>query len=156
MTRNQEEQFTQDRLGNVNRNLDPIRAIDGMEEGRGLTEVLVGEEDTPLVLLEIPSGASGFHIEEVHGHNSSDGDGTFTLWSATLDDAGEIDQLTKRSVPFNVGGGVTRTIPYSGKEFGEDAVVIQSGFEGEIAVGGYMDHREEHEPSTEQRQAPGE
>lgn len=155
MTRSQEEQFTQDRLGNVNRELDAIRALTGMEDGSGLETIAAGDTGTDVILMEIPEDASGFHLNELHAYNESTSDSTFQIFSATLDDTGAVDTTTARSVRLNVGAEVGRTISYSGKEFGEDAVVVVSQFAGDIAIGGYMDRPEELEPSTEQTSTPG-
>lgn len=155
MTREQKENFAQDRLGNVNRELDPVRSISGMEEGDGLVAIAAGDVGSQVVMMEIPDDAAGFSLMEIHAYNSTTSAGTFQLHSATLDDTGTITSTTRRSVPFNVGSEVGRTISYSGKEFSEDAVVVVSQFEGEVGIGGNMDRPEELEPATEQTSGPG-
>lgn len=160
MSRNENENFSQDRLGNSNRELDSIRGQDGMDAGgdspSGLLEVTTGDDDgaTDLVVLELPDDAEGFHLDELHAHNNTGGPETFSVFSATLNDDGTVDTTTRRSVPMNVAAGVARTISYSGKEFNEDAIVVTSNFTGHIGVGGYMDIPEYRGSAYEQTQAP--
>lgn len=160
MSRNETENFSQDRLGNSNRELDSIRGQDGMEEDAntpsGLIEVTTGDDDgaTDLTVLELPDDAEGFHLEELHAHNGTGAAENFSVFSATLADDGTVDTTTRRSVPMNVAAGVTRTISYSGKEFNEDAIVVTSNFTGYIGVGGYMDIPEYRGSAYEQTEAP--
>ena len=155
MTRGQEESFSQDRLGNVNRDIDPVRGQDGMEDERGFTVIEGGDTDEPVIIMEIPDGASGFHLDSIHAYNDDSADGTVQVWSATLTNMGTVDELTEKSIRYVVPQDEDRQISYVGKEFDEEAVVVQSSFEGDIALGGFMDHKEEQEPAAEQREAPG-
>lgn len=162
MTREQNENFSQDRLGNVNRELDDVRGQDGMDatttdgNPNGILEVTTGDDDgaTDLIIMEIPDGASGFNLDEIHAFNSSSAEANFSIFTATLNDDGTIDTTTRRSVPYNVAASTGRTISYVGKEFGDDAIVVQSNFTGHIGLGGYMDRPEELEPASEQTVAP--
>lgn len=161
MTRPQRETFSQDRLGNVNRELDLIRGLDGMdasedEDGipRGLVEIEEENTDEYTLLMAIPEDASGFHLEEIHLHNSEAEGGSAYLASVTLDAEGDVDETTIRSTPLNVSGENTRTVSYSGREFSEDAIAVNAAFEGYVAIGGYMSRLEELEPAIEQEETP--
>lgn len=147
MARSQEEQYEQDRHGNVNRKLDRLRAQDGMDaDGNGgLLEVAAGDVDTDLVLYELPESVDGVIATEVHAHNGGDSDGTFSLYSAELDGDGNITSTTRRSVPIEVVLSATRIHSYEGKEFDADAIVVNSSFEGHIGVGVVVDNKEETE-----------
>lgn len=163
MTGDRIETFSQDRLGNVNRDLDVIRGLSGMDNSldendnpQGLVEIEAGDVGEDLVLLPIPEDARGFYINETHAHNSTGDEEAFWLGEAELDDNGDIDgPVTMRTVPYNVDAETSRTIPHSGKELSGDAVVVNADFEGYVAVGGYMDRREYDEPASEQTSAPG-
>lgn len=154
MTRTQIERFGQDRLGNANRLLDEIRSLDGMEEDDGIVEITSDDTESDVVLMELPEDANGVYINEVHAYNDGDSEDTFEIYEAELNDDGEVDSTTMRSVPYNVSDGVTRTIPYSGKEISGDAIVVNSNFEGYIGVGCYTDRKEEYEPAVEQMETP--
>lgn len=163
MGRTENETFKQDRQGNVRRDIDEVRGLDGMEEvdgdgdPNGIVEIVTGDDDgaTDVILFHIPDDASGFHLEEVHAHNGSADPGTFTVYTATLNDDGTVNTTTRRSVPLDVDAGATRTISYSGREFEDDAIVVNSNFTGFIGTGGYTDKPEEIEPASEQTEAPG-
>jgi hypothetical protein len=160
MTREQNENFAQDRLGNVNRVLDDVRAQAGNDAStdsngnpEGLVDVAGGDTGSDLVVFAVPEGAASFNVEEISAYNSGGTEDTFQILEAELDDDGNITSTTARSVPFNVGAGISRTISYEGREFA-GAVAVNSNFEGTIGVGGKMDRPEELEPASEQTEAP--
>jgi hypothetical protein len=161
MTRDQIENFQQDRQGNVEREIDPVRGQDGMDAStndngnpQGLLNIAAGDTGTDQILYELPDDADSVHIEEMHLHNSSSSDGSMTILEATLADDGTIDSTTERTVPFNVGTGVSRTIPYTGREISGDAIAVNSDSEGWVGVGIYTDKPEEYEPNAEQTASP--
>lgn len=148
--REQEEKFQQDRLGNVRRELDPIRGQDGKELNRGgLVEVADGEQNTMHVILEIDDEMGAVNVEELTAHNASTAAGTYQLYSATLNDDGTINTTSARSVGIAVGGGVTRPMGYTGRPFNQDAIVVEPTFFGEIGIGFYPHNPEEVEPASE-------
>lgn len=153
MTRDQNERFEQDRLGNVNRRLDDVRAQGGMSDSNGLVDVT--QDGSNLILYEIPEDVSQVNIDEVHAHNGLTSDGTFNIHSATLDADGNIATTTRRSVPLDVTAENTRIHSYTGEEFSEDAIVVSADFDGTIGVGVYVDRPEEYEPFAEQEESPG-
>lgn len=161
MARDQREVFSQDRLGNVNREFDDIRGIDGMSEEedhnghpKGLVDVGGLGHEEPVICMAIPEDSNGFHLEEAHLYNGDAADGTFKLHQVTLDEDGVVTGVYARSTMITVSEGVTRTISYSGKEFEGDAIAVTADVEGEAAVGGYVDHKESDEPATEMRHSP--
>lgn len=147
--RKEHEKYAQDRLGNVRRELDEVRALGGMYEGNGIVDVEEEDTEEELVIFELPEGAEGVYIEELHAHNSGTEQGSFQLHSATMDDEGEIEEVVARSVPIVVSGEITRTVSYTGREFSKDAIVVTSEFEGSVGVGGYVDMPEYVEPASE-------
>jgi len=150
MSRSHEEQFEQDRHGNVNRKLDRIRAQDGMDaDGNGgIVEVVTADVGTDLVLYELPDSVDAVTATEVHAYNGDAADGTFSLYSAELDAGGAITSTTRRSVPIEVVQSATRIHSYKGKEFSADAIVVNSSFEGFIGVGVVADNKEETETTV--------
>lgn len=157
MTRQQEEQFEQDRLGNVRRKLDTLRAQAGMwgeDDDNGIVNIAGGETDTMTVLYSLPTHTQESILVEVHAHNSNPTSGTtFSLYELDLDGAGAITGSTRRSVPIEVTSATTRILSYEGLPF-DKAIGVQSEFEGHIGVGVIDDHHEEEEPASEQTAAP--
>lgn len=158
MTREQIESYEQDRLGNARRALDTIRAQDGMAgadaDNSGIMDIPTGDTGTNQIVYELPDDADSVYLDLVHAHNDSGGPGTFRILEATLDDNGNITGTTRRSVLINVADTATRSIGYEGVEFTEDAIVINSGFQGEFGVAVLADNKEYTEPNSEQTQAP--
>lgn len=154
MGRERTEDFKQDRVGTVVRELDPYRASDGMSEDNGKAAVAGAGEGSPVVVHEIPDDARGVVLDEMHAYNSTGSVGTFRVWSGTYvdptADSPTIDTVTERSVPYSVGSAATRTIPYVGRGFEEDFIAVTASFTGEIALGVFNDHREYEEPNAEQ------
>lgn len=168
MTREQREPFTQDRLGNVNRKIDPIRGLTGMEEEDGLVEIEEGEEGEPMPLMQLPTDSDGFYLEEVHAFNAGEDNGHFKLVLMDVDEDGESVIIEDRSTRMSVASGVTRSFSYTGKEFSslgeydydehpqmDGAIIaVESQFPGDIGIGGYMDRKESVEPESEQLETP--
>lgn len=145
------EKYAQDHLGNVNREIDDVRGQSGMDEQSGLTEIEEGEEGTPKVVMEVPYDVQNAYIYQIDAYNASEQDSHFRLHEAELDNQGNIIHTSRRSVRHTVAEETSRTISYTGDGFSSDAIVVTSEFEGDIGVGVYLDSREEHEPTTEQR-----
>lgn len=151
---NRNENYPQDRLGNTNRELDQLRSQEGMagadDDDEGIVTIAAGDVDSDVIVYELPTHADQVILDLVHAHNSTDASGTFQLFSATLDSGGSVNATTRRSVPVNVSDGVTRTIGYEGIPFSEDAIVVNSGFEGDIGIAVLSDHDQSSEPASEQ------
>lgn len=150
MSRKQEEQFEQDRLGNVNRKLDRFRAQEGMEDEDGIVEIGEDDVDEDVVLVEFPDHVDEAIVTELHSYNSTAEDGTYTLHEAELDDDGEITDTTQRSVRIEVAGEATRINSYEGKPFSGDAIAVNASFEGDVGVGYVADHKQYNESTAQQ------
>lgn len=151
MTREQEVQFEQDRLGNENRKLDTLRAQEGMVGGgteEGIAEFSTAETGAAKVLFSLPTNASRAFLTELHAYNSTGTGGTYSLFEADLDGSGSIVSTTRRSVPIEVVSIATRINSYAGMEF-DKAIAVNSEFGGFIGAGLIVDHDEEDEPESE-------
>lgn len=144
------EQYQQDSLGNVNREIDDVRGQAGMDEDNGLATIGTADVDTEVVLMELPDDAQAAYVYQIDAYNALGTAGTFTLSEVTLDSSGNIASSTKRTIRESVGSETSRTISYTGGSFNGDAIAVTSSFEGDIGVGVYLDSREEHEPDFEQ------
>lgn len=151
--RNRVENYQQDRLGNVNRELDELRAQEGMvgtdDDNMGIQTIGSADTGSNLLVFSKPTHADRVILDLIHAHNSGDAAGTFQIFDAVLDGNGAISSTTRRSVPINVANGSTRSIGYEGKPF-ENAIAINSGFEGEIGLAVISDHDQSSEPNIEQ------
>lgn len=144
------EQYQQDSLGNVNREIDDVRGQAGMEEDNGLITIESGDVDTETVIMEIPDDVQDVYIYQIDAYNAGAESSTFTLSEVTLDDDDDITSSTQRTIRESVGSETSRTISYTGGSFDADAIAVTSSFEGDIGIGVYLDSREEHEPDFEQ------
>lgn len=153
---NKEEQYEQDRLGNVRRKIDTLRAQSGMwgeDTGDGIAEIGSAETGAVQLLYSLPTHAQQAILIEVHAHNSATTSGNYELYEVDLDGSGNITASTRRSVPINVDNTQTRIHSYEGLPFSK-SIGVQSEFAGMIGVGVIDDHHEENEPASEQTQAP--
>jgi len=154
MGRPQVEEFKQDRIGTTARELDPIRATDGMSEDGGLASLAGDGLGTQVVIIEVPDDARGLVLDVIHAYNSSGASGTFKVFSGTYVDPTAddpaIDETTERSITYTVASSDDRVIDYKGRAFEEDFIAVASDFAGEVALGVYNDYREYIEPDTEQ------
>lgn len=148
------ENYEQDRYGNVNRELDQLRGQQGMAgadgDNDGIMDIPAADTGTNQIVYEIPDHTDEAILDLIHAHNDSGGAGTFRILEATLDSGGNITSTTRRSVLINVADGATRAIGYEGDPFTEDAIVINSGFEGEFGLAILSDHKEYTETNEEQ------
>lgn len=179
MSREQVETFSQDRSGNVNRDIDPIRGQGGMlgqqvnsELGmtaRGLTEIASPDTGVYQDLMVLFPDAGRFNVEEIHIFNSGDSEGTYTLYEAISKGmAGgqtEPQYTEQRSVPINVPAGSTKVVSYTGKEFGDiqgdrgtntdpynfPLIQVMASEPGFVGIGGYVRAEEEVEPTSEKK-----
>jgi len=153
VTRKENINYLQDRDGNERKELDQLRGQAGMAgadgDDNGIQTIQAGDVDSDVIVYEVPDSVHEVILDLVHAHNSSGSPGTFRVKSATLDDNGNIDTTTRRSVLINVAAGVTRVTGYEGESFTEDAIVVESGFEGEIGLAVLNDHKEYIETDTE-------
>lgn len=153
MVREEQVQYQQDRQGNERRKLDQLRGQAGMSgangDDNGIVTIAAADTGSDAVAYSIPNSVDETILDLIHAHNSGDAAGTFRIKSATLNEDGSIDTTSRRSVLINVAGGVTRAIGYEGDPFTDDAIVVESTFEGEIGVAVLSDHKEYIEPSSE-------
>jgi hypothetical protein len=177
MPRNEQEEYEQDRLGNVYRKLDRVRAEDGYSEDNGIITIntTAGAVDTEATATEIvydlPDDVQQAHLVEIVINNkSADDSGSdlsvdYTIQDSTLDSNGNIDTTTKRSVTDTVGTGSRDEVEYTGREFSDGAIVIDAESEQpsagntatleiEVGVSVYADHLEEYEGTTEITTSP--
>lgn len=153
MTREEREQFEQDRHGNVNRKLDQFRARAGNvgnDDETGITQIDSAETGTSQILYSIPTHVDEAIVTRIYAFDSNPSGGdTFFLEELTLDGAGNITSSQRRSVPIQVNSNATRTEPYEGAPFTQ-AIGVTSNFEGHVAVGLIEDHDQSSEPDVEQ------
>lgn len=172
MARDQEEHYVQDRKGDVNREIDPVRGQGGMDLGpeidgdrypQGLINYDPSLGREPLYI--IPPDVSTVSVSEIHIHNSGDSAGIYSLFEGAYDyTMTELDNLTyRRSVPIKVEPGKTRMMSYTGIEFGQvknqrsstnangyGVIMVDGNSEATVGVGVYNHSPEEKEPASEQ------
>lgn len=151
--RESHEQYAQDYTGDVTREVDEILGLAGADERNGLhTTEAAGETE---VVMEIPESANGVFVDKLQAFSSTAAE--LTVKEAELDDDGVIVGEWDRSVTFDLAGGETLDVDYSGGIFDSDAVAVETSEAGvEVSVGVYVDHREYDEPASTQFEAPGE
>lgn len=157
MTREQTEQFEQDRHGNVRRSLDEHRARDGnggMDGENGIVSVAAGDSGTTQTVFVIPDDASQAILETITLYNNTANAATFHVEEATLNDDGSVDTSTRRSVTRTLAADDERDLEYTGRPFTEDAIAINVSEAAEVGVGVILDHYEEEEPAAVQTDAP--
>lgn len=147
------ENYQQDRLGNTRRELDQLRAQEGMagsdSDDEGIQEVGTADTGSDLLVYSTPTHSDRVILDLVHAHNSAASEGTFQLFEASLNSSGSIVSTTRRSVPINVAAGVTRAIGYEGIPF-ENSIAVNSEFAGQVGVAVISDHDQSSEPESEQ------
>ena len=153
MAREEVEEYEQDRLGNVNRRIDQLRAQEGMSgqsaDDEGIETIATADTNTDLLVLSKPTHADEMILDLIHAHNSQNTAGTFRMLELTLDGSGNVASSTDRSVPINVASQATRAIGYEGTPFTR-AIGVNADFAGEIGVAVISDHKESSEPDLEQ------
>lgn len=155
MTRREIETYTQDRQGNVRRELDERRAREGGVDGDndGYIDIAGGDTGTDLVAYELPDHADQVHLEQVMTRaDDGTGGGTVTILSATLTDDGAVDTTTQRGVPLDMAAAATDAHEIVTAPFTEDAIVVNASVASEVSLGVIADHFEESEPATEETQ----
>lgn len=145
--------YPQDRLGNENRELDQLRAQEGMtgadDDDSGIEEIGTADTGSNVLVYSIPTHADQVVLDLIHAHNSAASEGTFQVFEASLDSNGAIGSTTRRSVPINVSDGVTRAIGYEGEPFTR-SIAVNSEFAGQIGVAVISDHKQSSESASEQ------
>jgi len=144
MSREGREQFEQDRLGNVRRKLDPLRAQEGMkgvDSEEGIAEIGTQDTGSIQVLYSLPSHTDRAIVTELHATNTQSTGGFYSLYELDLDGSGSVVSSTRRSVPLQVTSQATRINSYEGLPF-EKAIGVDSEFAGMIGVGLISDHRQ--------------
>lgn len=152
MSREEQVEFQQDRLGNEKKKLDTLRAQEGMIDGDDEGIVEVGSANAGLdevTVLALPDHTDRAIVQTVEAYNSaSSGDDTMTLLSLDLDSSGNVNDSTRRSVPIKVPTDSTEKFDYDGKPF-EKAIGVSVEFEGYVGVSIISDRDESSEnPST--------
>jgi len=157
MTREETEQYEQDRLGNVNRKLDELRAQEGMvgvDTDDGIAEIASAETGAVQLLYSLPTHADQVMLDLVHAFNSvPTSPNTFSLWEVTLNGSNSIVSSTRRSVPINVASGATRAIGYEGLPF-DQAIGVSADFQGMVGAAVIVDHNQSSEPDIENTGTP--
>lgn len=147
--------YPQDRLGNESRELDEVRAADGMEEsGNGYTQVAGGDTGTLVEVYELPEDVRAFNLELIQAYNGSGAAGTIQIVEASKDDQGNLTEVARRSIKYNIADGSDISREYLGREFDSDVIAVDASVAVDIAIGGYADAPEEYEPNAEYTQAP--
>lgn len=148
------QEHEQDRYGNRNPKLDQLRGQEGMSgadgDDDGIMAIAAGDTGTNQIVYEIPEHTDEAILDFIQAHNSSDATGTFRILEGTLDDQGNIDTTTRRSVLINVASGATRSLGYEGDPFTGDVIIVNSSFEGEFGLAVLSDHKQYNESATEQ------
>lgn len=136
MTREEEVNFVQDALGNEKKELDDVRAQDGMTGGgnEGLATFAIGDGETKI--YEIPPEADAVYLSYVmvYGISGNGGTAAPVLNDAITDGdgaSGTITSSTERSPPIPVAAGGLRTVGYEGKKFTGD-VITANGLVGAL------------------------
>lgn len=154
MPRDEQVEYGKDHLGNEVPSFEETLSLDGMEVDDGLVQVQGGDTGTDLVAIEIPDDVQGLHVVAIHAYNGSGGDGTFHLKTSDLDNNGDPTNTTRRSIPIPVVDGSARFVGFDGKQFDDEAVVINSEFSGWIGLA-YRPYRPESlEPNTTDYSTP--
>lgn len=152
MEREQTEQFEQDRLGNVRRKLDDLRAQEGMkgaDSEEGIAEITSGDTGSIQIAYSLPTHTDRAIVTELHATCTIDTGGFYSLYELDLDGSGNITGSTRRSVPIEVVSQSTRINSYEGLPF-EKAIGVEADFEGFVGVGLISDHEEFSESSQGQ------
>lgn len=151
------EQYEQDRLGNVRRKIDRLRAQEGNVGGsddEGLVQIQSADAGSDVLLYSLPTHAQQAIVTQVWGFNSTPTNSdTMQLLEVDLDDSNSITSSTERSVPIQVNSGETRKEDYEGLPF-DKAIGVNAEFSGQVGVALISDHHEEVEPASEQSEAP--
>lgn len=151
MTREQEVQYEQDRLGNENRKLDTLRAQEGMageNDETGIVNIGSASTGTDVIAYSLPTHVDEAIVTELHAYNSTGTGGTYSLFELDLDGNGSVVSSTRRSVPIEVVSEATRINSYEGLPF-DKAIGVNADFEGFVGVGLIADHKEYNEPQAE-------
>lgn len=158
MSRNEVEQYEQDRLGNVRRKLDELRASTGQVAGQEEGLVIVdGNTGTDLIAYSETADVDEAILLDIVAHNSApSGDNTFHIVTGDIDsnNDGQLSNTTRRSVDYVVDGSIfTKSFEYRGKPFTQ-SIGVNSEFEGQVAVGVVEAREEETETDTEDTSTP--
>lgn len=158
MSRSEEVQFEQDRLGNENRKLDPLRALGGqVDGGEGVRIIASNETGTDLIVYSETTDVDEAILLSIVAHNSApSGNNTFHVVTGDVDanNAGQLSNTTRRSVDYDVAGSMfTKRFEYNGKPFAK-SIGVSAEFAGQVAVGVVEDRKEEVESDTEDTSTP--
>lgn len=149
--RKENELFKQDDLGNVQRELDPVRASVGSSAGGDdPAGYVTASADTYDAVYEIPMDAREFYLELVKVANATGADEDLVIHEGDRDGSGGFENVVQRSVTHTIGDGTSETIEYRGEAFTSDVVLVESADGVEVAVGGYLNTPEEYEPQSEE------
>jgi len=152
MAKQEELQYESDRFGNENRKIDRLRAQEGMDDSgdEGIVQITTANTGSVVLIQSKPSRATEMRLDFIHAFNSNPSSGdVFSIFEAQLDGNNSITSSTRRRVPLQVGSGQTQQYDYKGDPF-ENAIAVESDFEGRIGVAYFSDHRK----SDEQPEGP--
>lgn len=151
MSREEEVNYEQDRLGNERKKLDKLRAQEGAKAGGGpdgIVEITSADTGNTVTVLAKPSHADAMNVVQIQAKNTNPQNGSnFSLYEGE-DISGSITSSTRRSVPINVQSGSTRIEEYKGLPF-DKSIGINSEFEGWVGVSVISDHNPENETNSE-------
>lgn len=145
MSREREESYVMDRLGNLSREVGDLKGKDGMSRDDGIVTVTGGDTGSPVVVKEIAPDARGEHLIKLEAVETSGGAGSIEIESAVTDSGGNITSTTSRSVTIPLDANGFLQYEYDGREFSDDAIAVTSATTAEIGVATVVDHREETE-----------
>lgn len=150
MGRDEEVEFQQDRLGNERKKLDELRAVEGNvgsdSDDQGLVTVGSADTGSDVLLYSLPGHADRVILSKVQAYNS-DVDDTLTVKEVMLDSNGNIDSdsTTQRSVPLFFPANDTNSYDYEGQPITDDAIAVNSEFEGQVGASVVVDIEEASE-----------
>lgn len=158
MSREQIEEYEQDRLGNVRRKLDRLRAVEGhaggFDNGQGIARIQSGDTDSAVTVYSSPTHTDRAMLLEVWGFNTvGSGFNTFHLVEGDAHGSALMSNTTRRTIDIEVNSGNTRKEQIRAEPFTRDIGVV-SEFEGQIGIAVISDHREEVESDTETTVTP--
>lgn len=156
--KDQYERFAQDRLGNVERELDEVRAQDGMNDDNGRVVLAGGDTGDAITVYDIPDDAYAAHLQTLHVYNSTGSDAEVKLYEqadTSVTNTGDSGNIL-RSVTMPVNDGEFFELEYEGEEFDVDGIAIESdqGGDLEAAVSVLLDTKEYEESASEQTATP--
>jgi hypothetical protein len=144
-----QENYAQDRTGDVHRQMDEVTSEDGMVQGEGL--ITLTSDDTPEVVYEVPEDATKVHIVKIEIVNRAGGTAEVLIEDSDLDDQGNIQTPTLPRTPsYPTSDGERLAVEFRGEEVREQAITAQATTTPvDVGVAVQVDHREYTEPASD-------